>query len=177
MKRSDLLAALPPGHPLRASVATKSAARSAGAAKAKRNGDRFERLLLAPNEHVKLIKLPASGARFIGRGKSIPEEMPFDFLGCTRTGRAVFFDAKSVGADHASISAKQIKPHQIAALQAMEAQGAIAGILVECNYLSQYLWMSSNLLGTTISFRNMLWIGAGHLGEPVDWAKIISHDG
>lgn len=123
--------------------------RQRGGAWAKRTGKVFEGNIFDSQHDAKgpVCKLMRIGnfAKRIWDGKMIEEKSPFDFAGCTLDGKGIFIDAKSCGAQLASLAVNNpavVKPHQIAALCRLHDAGAISGFLVRCERMKDYRWLN-----------------------------------
>lgn len=117
--------------------------------RAKRAGKSWEEVIALSQRDdrgrvVVLTQVP-SGCRWIGPGRQVPVKSPFDFCGCVcSTGRAICFDAKSLGESYASFpldNPKVVEAHQIAALVEMGEAGAISGLLVRCGRCGDIRWL------------------------------------
>jgi len=101
-------------------------------------------------KYVRLFHLPPQGARYIARGKVIPQRMPCDFVGVeSGTGRAIYFDAKSSVAERRfDLSLEHVALHQRTWLIDVGREGAISGLLVEARHpdLEMIYWIPWQLL-------------------------------
>lgn len=132
--------------------------REQGGHKARHAGKAFESLVLhsqtdGRGTFVKLVQIKNFAKRIYAPShpggpkemRLIEERSPFDFTGSVwGSGIGVHFDCKSLGPDVASFPTcdeKVVKPHQIDALQSLEAAGAFAGFLVECHRKQDWRWL------------------------------------
>ncbi len=134
--------------------------RSAGAKKAKQAGKDLEHLILSSctDEHgtiCQLVQIKNFAKRIPDKSKVsltgkmqmmlVEEKSPFDFAGAVwGSAVGIFIDAKSQNETQASFPAndpKNVKPHQIKALLALESAGSIAGFLVRCGRMRDYRWL------------------------------------
>jgi hypothetical protein len=152
-KRSKLLAACPWLGNLDAPTAG-ARNRTVGAHRARESGESLEALVIASASDPRgrildVIRIP-TGARFV-KGKWIPQAAPFDYLGTVfGTGRGIFFDCKSVTAQHntgfKAADPASLKPHQAGNLWRLSDAGAIAGILVRCGSRGDFRWLDGKHL-------------------------------
>lgn len=118
---------------------TRNSGRSRGGRRAGQAGKAFEELILlsasCPGSEAALQRMPACGAKFVGKGKAHPEPICCDYAGCYKTsGRGLFFDAKSIEHKVGGIrlhDPKIVKRHQAEFLDRMARAGAVAGLLVQ----------------------------------------------
>jgi len=157
-----------------------------GGARANRSGDRFESVvMLSLNVRgVRLLELealPKSGARFHGRRQAHALPMPCDFIGTViGRGTAIYFDAKSCGADEYGIAlnnAAILKTHQAQFLRTQRAAGAVAGLLVESKRLEEYLWLDATHLGPMRAYtawHDARWLHLGSTSSVIEFSRLIA---
>lgn len=171
--------------------------RRIGGHRAAHAGKSFEQLILASqNDRLGPVcaliqirnfakRIPEKDKRFLQLGqrmKLIEEKSPCDFAGAVwESGISICFDAKSVGEDVASLRVNDpaiVKPHQIAALAALECAGAFAGFMVECRRHRDFrwLWASKAQSNQPIKWDDPRWhiFGSVEDGKPVPLRKLFS---
>lgn len=168
-----------------------SAARRAGGSAAQRGGDKLEAFIVASAaaprlaRSVKLVRIPSGCVWRRGpRGPvPVPVPTPFDYAGAIGArGRALAFDAKRVGADAAGLNLRNahlVKPHQIAALSAMAAGHAVAGLLVDCVRLEHILWLPADCFYPVriVKWDDPGWVWLGTNRRAVAWDVLARHYG
>lgn len=143
--------------------------RARGGKLAGRAGKAFEELILlstiCPGSEEVLERLPACGAKFVGKGKAHPEPICCDYVGCYKAGgRGLFFDAKSIEYKVGGIrlhDPKILKRHQAEFLDRMARAGAVAGLLVQLR------------MGMDPRRWDIFWLPAGNLanGKLMRWGS------
>lgn len=101
---------------------------------AKRRGESFENLLHgeAYRKGWQVIKIP-DGCKQVSAAKTIRVRTPFDFI-FVKENKALFIDAKTTKAK--SYSTSQLTPHQIKTLSDLDANGFIAGYIINFTELN-----------------------------------------
>lgn len=151
----------------------KNIAKVYGGAKAKNNGDAFERLIekKCTQESIFFIKIP-SGCKWVKTPygvRPVPIRTPFDYI-ILKNGSAVFFDAKSLS--NSALSHSKIKPHQMDKLVDIEKQKFISGYIVHFVEENKIEFFISSKL-KNLRPRNSLYVGDGvELGNKEDFSLL-----
>lgn len=129
--------------------------RQIGGRTAQRSGSNFQKVIAQSaglqKSVVSLEELPSFGARYVfdpklRKRKLITEKICCDYVGALVGFSGFFADAKSCGEAEKAFNVKlnimsEDKIHQYRFLMRMKKAEMVAGYLIECKHLGEYLWL------------------------------------